>query len=367
MSVAQAFDFLIQWHLTERCNLRCKHCYQDNKKIDEMSFLEIAGVMEAAARMVQEWQEAYGIQFLPSFNVTGGEPFLRKDFFSILELMVATGFEVYILSNGTLITREIARGLADLGVHGVQVSMEGLEKTHDFIRGPGSFAAAVAGIQDLLAAGVTVSLNTTLSRMNAGDFPDLADLALSLGVPRLGFSRLVPSGLGLGLLDQMLTTPQLQEIYGKIAALQIAGLEITTGDPVASQMSAAAATEDAGDIALGGCAAGVSGLTLLPDGTVTPCRRLPLAIGNVRRDSLRALWASSPVLEALRDRSRYQGRCGPCPRWAQCRGCRAIAYAFSQAQGSPDFLGPDPQCFIGLDVCPGDEGDHRRFSAAGPA
>ncbi len=347
MSVAQDFDFLIQWHLTERCNLRCKHCYQDNKKIEEMSFLEIAETIETAAQMVQEWQETYDIQFLPSFNVTGGEPFLREDFFGILELMVATGFEVYILSNGTLITREIARTLANLGVHGVQISLEGLERTHDLIRGPGSFAAAVAGIRDLLDAGVKVSLNTTLSQMNAGDFPDLAELAVSLGVPRLGFSRLVPSGRGLALLDQMLTTQQVKEIYGRIAGLQIAGLEITTGDPVASQMNLTSppAAED-GAIALGGCAAGVSGLTLLPDGTVTPCRRLPLAIGNVRRDSLRELWATSPVLEALRDRTRYQGRCGACQRWAQCRGCRAIAYAYSQAQGSPDFLAPDPQCFI---------------------
>ncbi|MHB8066609.1 MAG: radical SAM protein [Desulfobaccales bacterium] len=348
MSIAQSFDFLIQWHLTERCNLRCKHCYQDNKKIDEMSFLEIAATIETAAQMVQEWQETYGIQFLPSFNVTGGEPFLREDFFTILELMMATGFEVFILSNGTLINREIARKLADLGVHGVQVSLEGLEKTHDAIRGPGSFAAAVAGVRDLLEAGIKVSLNTTLSQMNAGDFPDLADLAASLGVPRLGFSRLVPSGRGLGLLDQMLSTPQVQELYGKIAALEIAGLEITTGDPVASQMDFPPPVEDAGAIALGGCAAGVSGLTLLPDGTVTPCRRLPLPLGNVRRDSLRELWAASPVLEALRDRSRYPEGCGTCPRWAQCRGCRAIAYAYSQTQGSPDFLAPDPQCFIGL-------------------
>jgi radical SAM protein with 4Fe4S-binding SPASM domain len=362
MSVAQDFDFLIQWHLTERCNLRCKHCYQDNKKIEEMSTLAIAETIETAAQMVQEWQETYDIQFLPSFNVTGGEPFLREDFFTILERMVATGFEVYILSNGTLITREIARQLADLGVHGVQISLEGLERTHDLIRGPGSFAAAVAGVRDLLDAGVAVSLNTTLSQMNAGDFPDLAELAVSLGVPRLGFSRLVPSGRGLALLDQMLSTPQVEEIYGKIAALQIDGLEITTGDPVASQMNAAPPVEDGGAIALGGCAAGVSGLTLLPDGTVTPCRRLPLPIGNVRRDSLRELWATSPVLEALRDRTRYQGRCGDCERWAQCRGCRAIAYAFSQAQGNPDFLAPDPQCFIHRATCPGDGEDRRRFS-----
>jgi radical SAM protein with 4Fe4S-binding SPASM domain len=355
MSVAQAFDFLIQWHLTERCNLRCRHCYQDNQNQEEMSFSEIAGVIEAAGRMVQDWQEAYDLEFQPSFNVTGGEPFLRPDFFPILERMLATGFEVYILSNGTLISEEKAQRVAGLGVHGVQVSLEGTEETHDGIRGPGSFAAAVAGIRHLLGAGVKVSLNTTLSRMNAPNFPELVDLAVSLGVPRLGFSRLVPSGRGTALLDQMLTTREVKKFYEEIPALRVEGLEITSGDPVASQMESPPPADDEGAIALGGCAAGVSGLTLLPDGTVTPCRRLPLPIGNVRRESLRELWATSPILEALRDRTRYQGRCGECPRWAQCRGCRAIAHAYSQSQGSPDFLGPDPQCFIDLEMVTGAE------------
>jgi radical SAM protein with 4Fe4S-binding SPASM domain len=90
----------------------------------------------------------------------------------------------------------------------------------------------------------------------------------------------------------------------------------------------------------------VSGLTILPNGNVTPCRRLPLSLGNVRRHSLRRIWATSPVLEALRDRSRYKGKCGACTRWARCRGCRAIAYAFSRSRGEADFLADDPQCFL---------------------
>ena len=104
---------------------------------------------------------------------------------------------------------------------------------------------------------------------------------------------------------------------------------------------------DRGDIPLGGCAAGVSGMTILPDGTLTPCRRLYIPVGNIRKDSFREVWATSEVLEGIRDRSRYKGKCGSCKRWADCRGCRAIAYAFSRAQGKSDFLAEDPQCFIG--------------------
>ena len=134
--------------------------------------------------------------------------------------MAAIGFEIYVLSNGTLITAERARRLADLPVNGVQVSLEGPEKIHEAIRGPGSFAASLQGIRTLMEAGVTVSLNATLSRLNADHFRDLVELADSLGVPRLGFSRLVPSGQGRDLLDQMLTTAQVKELYEKVLSLR---------------------------------------------------------------------------------------------------------------------------------------------------
>lgn len=345
MSISRPYDFLIQWHLTERCNLRCKHCYQEASNPRELSRQQIFAVLEEIAAMLQAWRENYDLEFQPSFNVTGGEPFLRPDFFAILEGMAAIGFEIYVLSNGTVITPERAQRLAELQVNGVQVSLEGPEPIHEAIRGRGSFAAALQGIRTLMAAGLKVSLNATLSRLNAGYSLDLVGVARSLGVPRLGFSRLVPSGQGRALLNQMLSTAQVQRLYEELLSLRIDGLEITTGDPLAAQMGTPAPAEVEA-FPSGGCAAGVSGLTILADGTVVPCRRLHLPLGKVGQDSLREIWAAAPVLEALRDKSRYSGKCGACARWSDCRGCRAIAYEYARSQGHPDFLAPDPQCFI---------------------
>jgi MoaA/NifB/PqqE/SkfB family radical SAM enzyme len=349
MSVVQAFDFIIQWHLTEKCNLRCRHCYQEGKKVPELPGTTIYAAITEIQEMLQAWQDTYDIRFSPSFNVTGGEPFLRPDFYNILEKMTSRGFACYVLSNGTLITPERARKLAGLGVAGVQVSLEGPEEVHEPIRGQGSFAAALKGISNLLDAGVEVSLNCTLSAVNAAYWQDLVDLAASLGVCRLGFSRLVPSGRGAAMVEQMLPRARLQELYGQIFSFKKEHLEIVTGDPVAAQMGVPAPGGEDDALPAGGCAAGVAGLTIQADGVITPCRRLPLPLGRVGRDSLREVWATSPVLEKLRDKSQYGGKCGLCKRWADCRGCRALAYAYSQSQGSPDFLAPDPQCFIGQD------------------
>ncbi len=345
MSTNKPFDFFIQWHLTEACNLRCRHCYQGEPSTDEMPLSEMKKVVGEVSDMIAAWSENYGVAFSRSMNITGGEPFLRKDLISILGEIKQRGFDCYLLTNGTLITSERAAMLADLGINGVQVSIEGPEDVHDAIRGKGSFAASALGIERLVDAGLAVTLNVTLSNLNASSMKHIIAFGSHVGARRIGFSRLVPAGKGRSLLPQMLTAQQVRELYEWLLPLEIKALEIVTGDPVAAQMKTKS-NGDAGNTALSGCAAGVSGLTILPNGNVTPCRRLPLSLGNVRRDSLREIWATSPVLEMIRDRSRYKGKCRNCGRWALCRGCRAIAYAYARSQGEDDFLAEDPQCFI---------------------
>lgn len=343
-------EFLIQWHLTERCNLRCSHCYQEETADSELSFKEAVDFIEEVSETLKEWSDAYDIIFSPSFNVTGGEPFLRKDFLDIIEEITRKDIDVYVLSNGTLIDREKAKNLAETGVKGVQVSIEGPKDIHDVIRGQGSFDLSLRGIENLLKSNMEVTLNVTLSNLNAVYIDDLISLALEAGVQRLGFSRLVPSGRGKQLLEQMIENEKLKSIYKSLLEVKMNGLEIVTGDPVASQINTKH-DRDGGCTAYGGCAAGLSGLTVRPDGTINPCRRLNIPIGNVRKDSLREVWSSSEVLSQLRDKSKYRGKCGKCSRWANCRGCRAIVYAHAQSKGRDDFLNEDPQCFIDDKIC----------------
>ena len=346
MLISSSQEFFVQCHLTERCNLTCRHCYQTGSGAAELSLVEIRDLLDEITDMLASWASAYQLEFASSLNVTGGEPFLRRDLFEILGEMQSRGFGVFLLTNGTLVDEEKAARLAALDVKGVQVSIEGPEEIHDAIRGKGSFAAARRGISCLVDAGLTVTLNATLSAMNIDQFGEMIGLCASLGAQRLGFSRLVPSGRGAGLVDRMIAPERVRAMYETIFSTPVNGLEIVTGDPVASRIRAGDEVGDDGSVAIGGCAAGVSGLTILPDGTVVPCRRLPLPLGNVRQDSLREIWADSEILEKLRDRGQYEGKCGTCRRWANCRGCRAIAYSFSLACGKADFLADDPQCCI---------------------
>lgn len=338
-------DFFVQWHLTERCNLRCRHCYQRGSGSDELTPAEARDVVEEVADTLDGWRRDHGVEVAGSFSVTGGEPLLRADLWGLLAEMRDRGFETFLLTNGTLVDAAAAGRLADLGVAGVQVSLEGPEEVHDGVRGAGSFARAARGVRSLRDADLRVTLNMTLSRLTAPAALAMAAVARELGVDRLGFARLVPWGRGEALLRELIEPEDLRALYRDLLAAGGEGLEIVTGDPLASQLATGWAGDGGGE-ASGGCAAGVSGITIGADGTLLPCRRLDVPLGNLRRDSLREVWATSPVLARLRDRRAYPGACGTCPRWSGCRGCRAVAYAVSAADGAPDYLADDPQCFL---------------------
>ena len=346
MATGNAFEFFIQWHLTERCNLRCLHCYQKDSKVEELSFDQIEAVIGEVTEMVEGWSAAYDIPFSLSYNVTGGEPYLRSDLFEILKSISNSQADFYILTNGTLITRDIALRTAESGAAGVQVSLEGPERIHDRIRGKGSFSRALDGVRLLVSSGLLVTLNTTLSRLNAEYITDLAAIARDCGARRLGFARLVPAGRGGALSGQMLHSEGLRSVYSQLSSMTTDDVEIVIGDPIASQMQGGSGPKDqASNLALSGCAVAVSGMTFLSDGTIVPCRRLPIPIGSVVKDNLREIWATSPVLNRLRDRNAYRGRCGTCERWTVCRGCRAIAHACSKNE-QDGYLDDDPQCFL---------------------
>jgi radical SAM protein with 4Fe4S-binding SPASM domain len=338
-----SYGFFVQWHVTERCNLKCRHCYQSGV-VPEMSYEEICRALDEVSTAIRGWAMDYGMDISPSLNVTGGEPLLRQDLFDILDHARHSSFPVSLMSNGTLVDTDMARRIEEAGVVDVQVSLEGLEPTHDLIRGKGTFDHAVMGIRNLVDAGVDTDINVTVSRVNVGEADALVGLAEELGVSSIGFSRLVPTGRGKGLGENALSCDELRSFYGHLGKYgDMSAVAVTSLDPLCNISRMGSAPPDV-HFPIGGCAAGVFGVTICSDGTVMPCRRMALPIGNIKETSFRELWSESPVLSALRTREAYHGGCESCSYWAACRGCRAVALAFARANGDEDYLGPDPQC-----------------------
>jgi radical SAM protein with 4Fe4S-binding SPASM domain len=337
------FDFFVQFHLTERCNLACRHCYQ-GVPVPEMDYGEICGAIADVKTAIEGWAKDYEMVVSPSLHFTGGEPLLRKDLIPILRYASGCGFSLSVMSNGSMINRAVAEQLKAAEVADVQISLDGLESVHDSLRGGGAFRGALEGIASLVGEGVDTNINLTVSSLNMNQVGDLVTLADELGVSAIAFSRLVPSGRGKQLADQLLTTKEVAAFYDGLSQYRDkTRVTVTSRDPLA------AIADLDGDIPqtelpVGGCAAGMFGVTITADGTVMPCRRMDLPIGNIKTDRFRDLWADSPILWQLRTRQKYRGGCDICRYWPVCRGCRAIALASARANRSDDYLGPDPQC-----------------------
>jgi radical SAM protein with 4Fe4S-binding SPASM domain len=339
------FSFFIQWHLTERCNLRCRHCYQEGRKVHEMTKDEVKREIDGATQMFQAWEEEHGIRVSPSIHFTGGEPFLFEGLWDVIAHAREKGYKVALMTNGCLVTEDDAKKASSFGLSDIQVSLEGPPEIHTSIRGMGSFNGAVRGVDQLVAAGNKVSANVTLSRMNLNKIEETVEIAKEMGFRSIGFSRMVPCGRGKTLLDQFLTPQELKSAYQKIVSLNRPSFEVVSGDPLAGTLYTAAPPSGC-NLTLSGCSAGFSGVTITSDGSVMPCRRIGLIAGNLKKRSLRTIWASSKLLWQLRRRENYKGKCGNCPRWPSCRGCRAVAYAYSLTRGKPDLFADDPQCWI---------------------
>ncbi len=333
----------LQWHLTDRCNLRCRHCYQEDRVTEELDLPHLRRILDQYVELLRNWREASSNRPIPGrIHVTGGEPFLRGDFWEFLSLLAEQRqvFRFAILTNGTLVDSAAAKRLRRLGPAYVQVSLDGLRETHDAIRGNGAFDRAVSGIKRLVRSGVRTLISFAAHAGNYREFPQVARLGRSLGVAKVWTDRVVPWGRGRAMQDQLLTPDQTREYCLLVdSARRHARRSWFTRTEVAAHRALQFLT--AGGVPYR-CTAGDSLLTVMPDGELYPCRRMPISIGNVLAKPLRELYYDSEVLCNLRDPKRLGDACAGCSYAGACRGgLRCLAYALT---GDP--MQGDPGCWL---------------------
>jgi len=181
----------LELHLTGRCNLRCRHCYLGSGPASDLE-------LSAVFRVFDHFDAMQGLRML----VTGGEPLLHPGFWYINERITDYGFRGVLLSNGTLMSKNVA---SRLKFHEVQVSLDGMKASHDALRGEGSYRKTIRGIENITAAGIHVSAATMVTRANMHDFDRLQGLVESLGITE--WSVDVPSPAGRLLHNPGLILP----------------------------------------------------------------------------------------------------------------------------------------------------------------
>lgn len=200
---------VIVWNITQRCNLKCVHCYAHAK--DRIFNNELT--TEEGKTLLDDLAE-FGA---PVALFSGGEPLMRRDLPELARYAVEHGMRAVISTNGTLITRDKARLFKEIGLSYVGISLDGMEEVNDRFRGvKGAFRAAVQGIRNCREAGIKVGLRFTMNRLNAAEIPGIFDLLEELNVPRICFYHLVYAGRGSRLIEEDLSHEETRAVVDLI-------------------------------------------------------------------------------------------------------------------------------------------------------
>ncbi|MBF0427537.1 MAG: radical SAM protein [Magnetococcales bacterium] len=338
-------SFLLQWHLTERCDRRCAHCYQDQNPSQEMEWSQLLDVLNQFKAMVGQWRRQRN-HFSAQITVTGGEPYLREDFPRFLELLAASreSCSFAVLCNGGGIDRAAARHLARLNPRFVQVSVDGTPQHHDALRGRNDFVRVERAVKELKQAGVNTLVSFTAHPSNANDFTKVARWAWRNGVDRLWTDRLLPLGAASRWQGENFTPSETALFFATVRRAKEVWWRrlLPHGEIVMNR---------ALQFLVGGgqpyrCLAGDRLLALMPDGTVFPCRRLPRPVGQVfDNGGLKRIYEEQDLLRRLRHPATIPDNCRSCFYACLCRGgARCMSAAIL---GDP--FARDPGCWQRFD------------------
>ncbi len=336
------------WELTLRCNLRCLHCgaTAGRPRADELTTAEALRVADELAA-------------LPAAEVTlmGGELFLRPDWLKVAERLRTGDVQLVVFTNGTLLTPERIARLRALEPRTVGTSLDGgRAAVHDAIRGiPGALDATLAGIDDLQAAGLRVSVITTITRRNLYELPAIARLLAGRGIR---WQIQIAGGGG----ERLSRADLLTEMEFYLVALFIARMRATYSWfalPVIGAHDLGYCSTRLPSLRMPGqtwvgCGAGRNTLGIQSDGGVKGCLSLPGAfvVGNLREQTLAELWEGETFASWRRPAIRY-GFCADCPHGEVCEGgCTELAVTYSGRRGD------NPMCLYRIETEQGAKAGH---------
>jgi len=346
---------VVVWNVTQACNLKCIHCYAraaDQKYKEELTH-------DQALKLIDELAD-FGV---PVILFSGGEPFMRTDLVDLARHTVQNGMRAVISTNGTLINRDKACELREIGLSYVGVSLDGMEEVHDHFRGKkGAFREAMDGIKNCKEADLKVGLRFTMNRLNVDEMPKIFDLIEEYDIPRACFYHLVYAGRGTDLvkddLDHSETRKVIDLIIERTKDFHDRGMpkEILTVDnhadgPYVYLRMLRENNPRAGEVLQllkmnEGNSSGRGIGCISWDGKVHADQFWRhYSFGNVLEQPFGEIWSdlSNPLMAQLKDKKNYiKGRCAKCKWLDVCAGnFRVRAEAVTG-----DIWGEDPACYL---------------------
>jgi len=337
--------FAIQWHITDICDQRCKHCYifsEGHPCLVSMKYGEMVHTLDEIEELCRK------IDRVPYIYLTGGDPILHPDFWDLLELFKTRNIRFCIMGNPFHLTPEVCQRMHGLGCVKYQLSLDGLEQTHDMFRKPGSFKTTLEKIKVIKDSGMWCAVMSTVSKTNEKEIPELIDLVDKYGVDVFAVGRYCPTSVEKAYDSDIHMTPlEYKDFLERCWEKYQAHKDSKTTFQLKDHLWALFLYEKGlikkdqrwqENVILDGCNCGRNHITILPTGDVYACRRMESKVGNINETSLYELWTGAEMDE-YRQYDKFT-KCSKCELKCICRGCPSVTYGYTH-----NMYDADPQCW----------------------
>ncbi len=330
--------------MTQACNLACVHCRASactEPSPDELTTGEGRALIDGIAEVGK-----------PILIMTGGEPLMRSDFFDLARYAMDAGLRAVLATNGCMVTPEVAKEIASVGIPRVSISIDGPSADdHDaFRKVEGAFESSMTGIENLRSAGVPVQINTTLTRRNRGQLAQIMSLAEGIGAEAFHVFLLVPTGRAKGMSGEEMGPQEyeesLEEFYqlGRSSTMETKATCAPQYYRILRQQAKKEGVEVTAETfglnaRTRGCLGGLSFVFVSHRGELQPCGYFDVQAGSVRESEFKEIWENAEIFRNLRAFSQMQGKCGKCDYLRFCGGCRARAY-----ESTGNYMSEEPYC-----------------------
>lgn len=326
---------IAQWDINNECNLNCKHCRVSQKNSKKQLSLK-----EAKELLSQLWYNG-----TTKLNLSGGEPFLRKDFFEILDF--TKKFEdIVITTNGTLIDKKVCEKLSQYPNIKLSISLDGMEETHDsFRRKKGTFKKVIETLPLLKEYNIPYAIKYTLSKETIKDVRDVINLIASKGAQEFNIRRVLVAGNADK--DMLISNEEYKKVIKEIIKqCKKLNINFRTGDPllipVFPEIFGIDIKNDDLNKIYAGCQAGDEIIYIDYKGNVGACSYIPTFADNIKEKPLDEILEKNKLFVELKQyKEKLEGKCSKCDYKMICGGCRASAVALKNS-----LFEEDPLCLI---------------------
>ncbi|OOM05835.1 radical SAM/SPASM domain-containing protein [Clostridium saccharobutylicum] len=317
---------ILQWHITNRCNKRCRHCYQENYNGAEFSINELIEFGNQYIKLLLEYNKFNNQNLKGQINITGGEPFIRDDIWQLLDFFKQNNkyFDFGILTNGSLLNDENVKKLKSYNPKMIQVSLDGNKKTHDRIRGKNSYGEVINSLKLLEKYKIKSLVSFTANNENYREFRSVVKTAKKYKSYKVWTDRMVPVGVGSNGDIKTLNKESVINYIDMIRIEQKNFLNKFYKTKISGERSLQFLNGVSSSYR---CSVGDGLIVLLENGNVMPCRRLPIVAGNILDSSLSDIYFNSKVFNDLRNYKEVPIGCEKCSFLDTCNGgAKCISY-----------------------------------------